>query len=173
MVNPLQNLLIDFKQKIQGRAVYLLAMREHGDLELKQKLLQKFEAEAKQLALSDRLSNLVDEVIEMCQKEHWQSDSRYIEAYVRQAFEKGQGPYKIYQNLQGRTSKRDEVEDALSLDDEIWIELAQSVLDKKYGNHLLPKQRNEQGKRMRFLQSRGFSQTHIYKSFVKSALHEN
>ncbi len=158
------------QQQIQARAVYLLAMREHGDLELTQKLRQKFKSIAQVQALLEELPFLVQETLVICQHENWQSDVRYIEAYVRQAFEKGQGAYKIRQNLQGRTSHQIEVEQALALDDEVWIELAQTVLDKKYGDHELPEQRKEQAKMMRFLQSRGFSQTQIYKSFVKKSL---
>lgn len=154
-------------QQIQARAMYLLAMREHGDLELTKKLCQKFKAIAQAQALSEELPFLVQKIIVNCQHENWQSDLRYIEAFVRQAFDKGQGAYKIRQNLQGRTSHQNEVDQALALEDDIWIELAQTVLDKKYGDHELPQKRNEQAKRMRFLQSRGFSQTQIYKSFVK------
>ncbi len=143
---------------IESRAVYLLSMREHGDLELLRKLSQKF-SEAK------NYPDLVKTVLEICQKQGSQSDERYIQSYVRQAIAKGQGAYKIRQNLQGRTSQLSIVDAELSLDDEVWIELAQAVLEKKYGDIQKPSQRKEQAKRMRFLQSRGFTQSQIYKVF--------
>ncbi len=148
----------DLIKKIESRAVYLLSIREHGDLELLQKLLQKF-PEAK------KYSNILQDVLVTCKENGWQNDARYIESFVRYAIEKGQGCYKIRHNLKCRTSHISLVDGELDLDDEIWIEQARSVLVKKYGDALKPSQRNEQAKRMRFLQSRGFTQSQIYKAF--------
>ena len=172
-LNRLTDVEMALVKQIESRAVYLLSMREHGDLELQKKLEQKLPDIARQVAEIDSLDTLdasklpclVKMTLETCQKNHWQSDARYIEAFVRQAIEKGQGPYKIRQNLNGRTSHSDLVSAELDLDDDIWIEQAQVTLEKKYGDNRKPSQRNEQAKRMRFLQSRGFSPSHIYKAF--------
>lgn len=150
--------LNDLTKQVESRALALLAMREHGDLELIAKLNQKFPELENQ-------PGLVKIVLENCQKQGWQNDERFIEAYVRQALDKGHGPYKIRQALQGKTSHSESLEAALDLGDEDWVELAQAALEKKYGDLDKPKARNEQAKRMRFLQSRGFTQSQIYKAF--------
>ncbi len=146
--------------KIEGRAIYLLAMREHGSKELATKLRQKFET-----AETENLPDLVDFVVSKCQENNALSDERYVESYVRMSLEKGQGPYKIKQKLQLRTDEDQLIASYLALDESEWIALAKSTLDKKYGDAIKPEERKEQAKRMRFLQSRGFSQNQIWKAF--------
>lgn len=150
--------LIDLTRQAEARALALLSMREHGDLELITKLEQKLPALQNQ-------PGLVKIVLENCQKQGWQSDERFIEAYVHQGLDKGYGPYKIRQALLNKTSRSDLLDAALELGDEDWIEHARAALEKKYGDLEKPKARNEQAKRMRFLQSRGFTQSQIYKAF--------
>lgn len=145
---------------IEGRAIYLLAMREHGSKELASKLNQKFAY----LALED-LPDLVDFVVLQCQENNSLSDERYVESYVRHALEKGQGFYKIKQYLQMKTDEEALIDAYLDIGEEEWIELAQQVLAKKYGDDFKSNSAKEQAKKMRFLQSRGFSQEQIWKAF--------
>ena len=145
---------------IEGRAIYLLAMREHGSKELATKLNQKFAS-----AETENLPFLVDFVVSKCQENNTLSDERYIESYVRMAIDRGQGPYKIRQKLQLRTDEHHLIADYLALDEGVWIEVAREVLGKKYGDVRKPAVAKEQAKRMRFLQSRGFSQNQIWKAF--------
>lgn len=146
------------KSTLEAKAVHLLSVREHGGKELAYKLQQKFPE-------AEKVPSLINEVLSHCQHQGWLSDERFIEAYVRQALDKGQGPLKIQQSLQLRTDREDLVQAALCFDDAEWAEIARSVLEKKYGDALRPKARNEQAKRMRFLQSRGFSASQIWKAF--------
>lgn len=148
---------IDLVKQMEARAVYLLAMREHGSKELKRKLKEKFPE-------TENRPNLVDFVILTCQKNGWLSDERFVEISVRQGIEKGHGPYKIRQTLQQRTDASDLIEMYLEMDDSDWAEIAQAALEKKYGDAIKPKEMKEQARRMRFLQSRGFSQTQIWKA---------
>lgn len=141
-----------------NRAQYLLAMREHGAKELKTKLLQKIP----ELIESP---GLVDEVIVFCQQKNWQSDARYIESYVRMALEKGQGALKIRHALLRATTDITQVDAELALDDADWIDIARAVLNKKYGDARQPAERKEHARRLRFLQSRGFSAAQCYKAF--------
>ncbi len=145
---------------IEARAIYLLAIREHGSLELAQKLRQKFSY----LDLGN-LPSLVDFVVLKCQKNNSLSDERYIESYIRNALEKGQGFYKIKQSLQAKTTAEELIVTYLDLGDEQWIEQAQQVLRKKYGADFKSNTPKEQAKKMRFLQARGFSQEQIWKAF--------
>lgn len=144
--------------EMEQRAVRLLAMREHGEKELAQKLSQKF-------PLTENRPGLVDFVILTCRENGWLSEARFVESYVRQAKEKGQGPYKIRQALNQKTRDSDLIEAQLAEDDRDWAERAREALIKKYGDAQKPTQMKEQAKRMRFLQSRGFSQSQIYKAF--------
>lgn len=141
-----------------NRAQYLLAMREHGAKELKLKLLQKIPA-------LGETPGLVDDVIDYCRQQNWQSDARYIESYVRMALEKGQGALKIRHALLQSTTDAAQVDVELALDELDWIDIARSVLIKKYGDTRQPVDLKEHARRLRFLQSRGFSAAQCYKAF--------
>jgi regulatory protein len=150
--------------KIKARALYLLSMREHGDLELTNKLTQKFSHLLEQFS-SYELENCIENVLIDCQTNNWQSNTRFIESYVRQAMQKGQGAFKIRNSLQAKTHNNELIKQHLNFDDEIWIEIARKVLLKKYGETTRSGSMKEQNKRLRFLQSRGFAPSQIYKSF--------
>lgn len=156
-------------KKIESRAVYLLAMREHGAKELKTKLVTKFPETPELLAsckeLPGLVKSLVDDVLKKCQDNNWQSDERYIEQAVRNWAAKGNGPVKIRQKLQQASYRDDLITMYLDWDESEWLELAKDVLIKKYGDTCKPEARNEQAKRMRFLQSRGFAPHVIWQTF--------
>ena len=148
---------VAFRQALV-KAQSLLAMREHGAKELKQKLLQKCPD-------LQAIPGLVEEVIAYCQTHNWQSDARYIEAYVRMATEKGQGALKIRQHLQQASDQRDMIEQALACAEEDWLTIAQAALLKKYGEIARPVEAKDYAKRIRFLQSRGFTMSQCYRAF--------
>lgn len=141
---------------LESKALALLAMREYGDLELMQKLAQK---------CPEATRDEIAEVLLKCQTQNWQSDQRYVDAFVAFSCAKGHGPYKIRHALEPRTSHSDLVNAALDIDEEEWIEMASQVLAKKYGEGDAAHSAKEQASRMRFLQSRGFSQSQIWKAF--------
>ena len=147
-----------FFKELVNRAQSLLAMREHGAKELKRKLEQKFPEAQSQ-------PGLVEKTVEFCQQQNWQSDARYIESYVRQAIDKGQGALKIRQVLMQASDDTVLIAEALALGDDVWIEVARALLDKKYGETVKPAEPKEQARRLRFLQSRGFSASQCYKAF--------
>ena len=155
--------------QIESRAVYLLAMREHGAKELKTKLVSKFPETPELLAdckeLPGLVKSLIDDVLKKCQDNNWQSDERYIEQAVRNWAAKGSGPVKIRQKLQQASYRDDLITQYLDWDESEWLELAKDVLIKKYGDTCKPETRNDQAKRMRFLQSRGFAPHVIWQAF--------
>ncbi len=159
----------DLCKQIESRAVYLLAMREHGAKELKTKLVTKFPETPELLAACKELpglvKSLIDDVLKKCQDNNWQSDERYIEQAVRNWAAKGSGPVKIRQKLQQASYRDDLITMYLDWDESEWLELAKDVLVKKYGDTCKPETRNEQAKRMRFLQSRGFAPHVIWQAF--------
>ena len=141
-----------------NRAQSLLAMREHGGKELKRKLLQKLPDLGQQ-------PGLVDEVLAECQAHNWQSNARYVESYTRMAREKGQGALKIRQALMQACDDKQLIDQALADNHQAWLEVAQQALLKKYGETKRPDDRKEYAKRLRFLQTRGFSAEQCYKAF--------
>jgi len=159
----------ELAKKIEAKAVALLAMREHGSKELTQKLLTKFPETSELLSeYSEQpglVKQLVYDVIRTCQENNWQSDERYLEQAVRNYIDKGHGPQKIRQKLQQACYDSSLISAVLDLDESDWAELAQNVLEKKYGDSKKPTEQKEQARRMRFLQSRGFAPSTIWKAF--------
>lgn len=184
---PNESVVNGLIQQMQSKLLSWVAVREHGDLELQQKFQRSFAEKVAQISPQDwefwqqsapekaeailafgdwqDWQSRWQSLLQQAQAQNWQSDERYIEAYVNQALQKGQGAYKIRQTLQQRTSRSDLIEAYLDLEASGWIALAQQVLEKKYGDARKPSSRNEQAKRMRFLQSRGFTSEQIWKSF--------
>lgn len=161
--------LAELSKRIEAKAVALLAMREHGSKELQQKLLKKFPETPELLSeYSEQpglVKQLVNDVLRICQENNWQSDERYLEQAVRNYVDKGHGPQKIRQKLQQTCYDSELISAALDWDESDWAELAQIVLEKKYGDAKKPVEQKEQAKRMRFLQSRGFAPSTIWKAF--------
>jgi regulatory protein len=143
------------------RAQNILALREHGIAEFRQKLMQK-------LDFRDAPAGLLDQLVQTCIEQNWLNEARYVESYCRMAMEKGQGPLKIRQALMTAVEDAGLVAEALALDDDVWLEVAQAALMKKYGECDAPKDRKEYARRLRFLQSRGFSGSLCYKAFSGS-----
>lgn len=162
----------DLFRQIEARAVALLARREHGAKELKTKLTSKFRTWSTSdhevnngAAPSLDLEAVIADAVAYCQKNNWQSDQRYVEQAVQNYMAKGHGPLKIQQKLQQACDAEEVISAELSLDEEIWVEQARVVLQKKYGECHKPSVLKEQSRRVRFLQSRGFYSGSIWKAF--------
>ncbi|QCU89727.1 regulatory protein RecX [Thiomicrorhabdus sediminis] len=155
--------------QVEAKAVALLAMREHGGRELRQKLRQKFPESVELLQQYDvqcgDVERIIGLVLEKCRVNNWQSDQRYVEQAVQSYLGKGHGPMKIAQKLKQTCADSGLIDAELDLGDEEWLMQARAVLEKKYGDTVKPSSRNEQGRRMRFLQSRGFPPGLIWKAF--------
>jgi regulatory protein len=131
--------------KIRAYAMGLLAGREYLRSQLTAKLEIKFDN-----------SSLIPDVIDQLVVENLQSDSRFIEAFIRSRIAKGQGCTRIRLDLKSRGAKPTQIDQLLAEADIDWFELANNVAQQKFGSHsrVDPK---EKAKRMRFLQYRGFS----------------
>jgi len=77
---------------------------------------------------------------------------------------RGYGPLKIKLELKQRGISSDLIAAYLEFNDEIWLETACQAYEKKFGGKLLDST-NERAKRIRFLQSRGFTGDIIQKTF--------
>ncbi len=130
------------------RAIQILTPREHSVHELRLKLL-------KRNIEHDKIEAIIAYLIEL----NYLSDERFAEAYVAERIRKGDGPLKIRSNLQKRGVDRSFVERFVSSDDDIWIERASDVLNKRF----LPNDNEESRlhidewkKRRSLLMNRGF-----------------
>lgn len=126
-------------------AIGLLARREHSVFELKRKLLQKGFDES-----------VIEPLLEDLQSKKLLSNERFAETYINMRKQRGYGPLRIAQELKERG-----VDNSLStiyldaLEDE-WQSIMLQQYRKKFGNKPVGDFR-EKARRMRFLQSRGYS----------------
>jgi regulatory protein len=138
------------------RALALLAKREHSRWELRRKLLSRFPNQP------DR----VNEVLLRLERETYQSDSRFAEAFVRMRQTKGIGAQRLRQELRMRGIEDHLIECALmpSLNENETLQQMLLVWQKKFAK--LPADAKEKHRQMRFLLYRGFRQQDIESLFA-------
>jgi len=134
----------------------LLARREHGSSELKTKLAKRFKKRGCD-------PETVEQVTQQLIEEGLLSDERFAASRVRQLAGRGYGPRHIRNDL-----RRQRVEHLVSdtmgdaFDSEIdWEAEAAAVYEKKYRSAPIEgdwgARQRERGRRLRFMQYRGFS----------------
>ena len=130
---------------VRQTCMRLLAMREHSQYELNQKLqIRGYASHEINLVLQEMASN------------GWQDNQRYAESYARQRINKGYGPLKIAFELRSKGIEDFDLETFAEETAGGW----QSCLLSLYQHKFDSKQnltRQEWLRRCRFLQQRGFS----------------
>ncbi len=131
-------------KQIEQMCIRLLAMREHSQIELLNKLLAKGFEKGEILA-----------VIEDLALQGWQSDLRYAESYTQYRIQKGYGPIYLAYELKRNGISGFSLDEAVEKTVGSWMNLLEQVYIKRYGYdvHL---DLNEWAKRSRFLIQRGF-----------------
>jgi len=140
-----------FQDPIEARkkAMDYLARREHGRSELFDKLTRfGFDADV----ADDAVAQLVEDGL--------QSDTRFVEAFVRSRINQGKGPAKIRADLRQKGVNDGVTEEGIQEAAQDWYALAVEVRLKKFGTER-PAEFKEKARQMRFLQSRGFEQDQI------------
>ena len=135
-------------EQIFEQAIRLLTPREHSELELRRKL-------SKRKVSHDLIDRVVERLIEL----DYLSDDRFAELYILQRTQRGDGPIKIRSNLIQRGIHSLTIEKYLSQDDEHWLAIAHSVVERRL--HRLRKSigdltKDEWRRLYGFLGSRGF-----------------
>jgi regulatory protein len=131
----------DTEKELRARALRLLARREHSRREL-----------ASKLAVHAESSSALEFVLSELEKRKQLSEERFAEERARWLSRK-YGAAKIRQDLKAKGVPDDLVERVSSDRDD--LQKAREILERKY---CLPAAtREEKARRMRFLQSRGFS----------------
>lgn len=130
----------DTPAELKARALRYLVRREHSRAELARKLAPHAESEA-----------ALNAVVDLLQSRKQLSDERFAEERARSLSRK-YGAAMIRQDLKER-GVADEIVERVSADGD--LERARAILSRKYRTPATT--REEQAKRARFLQSRGFS----------------
>ena len=133
--------------ELRARALRLLARREHSRQELESKL-------SPHAGTSETLGVLVSEL----KTKNQLSEARFAEERARRLSRK-YGAARIRQDLKAKGVSEDLIARFSSSENE--MQKAKEILERKYRTP--PATREEKAKRMRFLQSRGFSSEIIYK----------
>lgn len=135
----------DSPVELRARALRLLARREHSRAELGRKLAPRAES-------PDALESL----LESLEQKKQLSNERFAAERARVLSRKF-GAARIRQDLKSKGVDRETI-DRISSEGE--LERASAILSRKY--RAPPLTREERAKRMRFLQSRGFSSEIIF-----------
>ncbi len=138
---------------IKEACFHYLARREYSQYELLQKIAGKGFSKAD-----------IQRVIDELEEQGLQSDTRFAESYARSRVHKGIGPLKIRAELQQRGVGDCYFEMAVEDIVGSWEALLMQTYLKKYDNQP-PQGVQEQLKRSRFLQQRGFPNDMIRQLF--------
>jgi len=133
--------------ELRARALRLLARREHTRQELECKL-------SPHAGSSEALGVLISEL----KTKNQLSDARFAEERARRLSRK-YGAARIRQDLKAKGVSEELISRFSSSEDE--MQRAKEILERKYRTPAAT--REEKAKRMRFLQSRGFSSEIIFK----------
>ncbi|WP_339673210.1 regulatory protein RecX [Dasania marina] len=139
---------------IRLAAMNLLARREHGYQELYSKLSSKF------VKSEHHPPALIDEQLKMLREQGLQNDERFVEAFINSKKNSGKGPMVVRQQLQQKGINAELIALALEAVEEEWYALAQALYERKYQGEPFADHK-EKAKRIRFMQSRGFSFDHF------------
>lgn len=132
------------QDEIRSRALKLLSNREHSCLELRRKLCQRgYPADA------------VERVIDALLADELLSEERLVEAYVAERLGNGFGPLRIRAELRGKGVADALIQPHLVLDEQTLLDHAVRVCRKRFGDAAAA-DRQEQARRSRFLEYRGF-----------------
>jgi regulatory protein len=139
--------------EMRFNAMNFLALREHSAKELKDKLARKYQQ-----------AELIEEVVKGLSEQNLQSDERFVRAFVSMRQRQGKGSLIIKLELREKGVAVELIAQFVDDADPLWVELARDVRDKKFRG-AAPADQRERAKQMRFLNSRGFSGSHIQRAF--------
>jgi len=134
----------EFFATVYNKALDIVSRREHSEKELKNKLLEKFDA-----------PEIIEQVVLKLIENNLINDVRFAEMYVLIRKRKGFGPKKIQFELMARGID-DSISSLVITEEGSWKEAAQKAFNKKFKNGA-SQEFKERNKQKTFLQNRGFS----------------
>lgn len=140
--------------RLLDRAVRILAMRDHSELELRRKLAAPVVSK-KGVEPSEATPEDVDRVVAWCCENHYLDDGRFVQQFIASRSRKGYGPARIRQELNQKGIPREMGERAMRECEIDWASLAKDQAIRKYGEPL-PTEFAQKVKIQRFLLYRGY-----------------
>ena len=134
----------EFFATVYNKALAIVSRREHSEKELKNKLLEKFDA-----------PEIIEQVVLKLIENNLINDVRFAEMYVLVRKRKGFGPKKIQFELMARGID-DSISSLVITEEGSWKEAALKAFNKKFKNGA-SQEFKERNKQKTFLQNRGFS----------------
>ena len=104
--------------------------------------------------------DVAEDAVAQLGEEGLQSDTRFVEAFVRSRIGQGKGPIRIRAELREHDVTGGLIDEGLANAEQDWYALALDVRLKKFGGSQ-PREFKEKARQMRFLQSRGFDTDQI------------
>ncbi|MGB2079197.1 MAG: recombination regulator RecX [Vibrio sp.] len=132
------------KLSAKEAAIGLLSRRDHGEYELKQKLLMK------EYPLDE-----VESALLVCHDYGYLDDLRYAQIQVRSHLAKGHGKRRITQSLKQNQIAEHIIEQAIDEQAIDWFEQAKDTAQRKFRGQIASDAK-AYAKQVRFLQYRGF-----------------
>ena len=134
----------EFFATVYNKALDIVSRREHSEKEIKNKLLEKFDA-----------PEIIEQVVLKLIENNLINDVRFAEMYVLIRKRKGFGPKKIQFELMARGIDNS-ISSLVITEEGSWKEAAQKAFNKKFKNGA-SQEFKERNKQKTFLQNRGFS----------------
>jgi len=134
----------EFFATVYNKALGIVSRREHSEKEIKNKLLEKFDA-----------PEIIEQVVLKLIENNLINDVRFAEMYVLIRKRKGFGPKKIQFELMARGID-DSISSLVITEEGSWKEAALKAFNKKFKNGA-SQEFKERNKQKTFLQNRGFS----------------
>ena len=134
----------EFFATVYNKALDIVSRREHSEKEIKNKLLEKFDA-----------PEIIEQVVLKLIENNLINDVRFAEMYVLVRKRKGFGPKKIHFELMARGID-DSISSLVITEEGSWKEAALKAFNKKFKNGA-SQEFKERNKQKTFLQNRGFS----------------
>lgn len=113
----------------------------------------------RKLAQRGHEEDAVEHVLDALTDQHYLSDERFVEMFVRSRAERGQGPVRIEHELRDKGVDAALIDAAVDASATHWTMRALAVLSRKFPD--APADFPERARRMRFLEYRGFTRKQI------------
>lgn len=136
------------------KGIALLARRDYGSAELRERLLAVPFAPA-----------AVDSAIEALENARFLDDGRYAEHFVAYHSGRGQGPRRIRLEMRGKGLPEHLITGAINETASVWAERAQALRRRRFGVEA-PGSLEERARQSRFLLYRGFTPAQVRLAFV-------
>lgn len=136
-------------KEVMAVAMRLLAMRDHGELELANKLSQKGASE-----------EFVAKVIAECIEQGWLNDEKFCQILIKSKVNKGLGKIRIKMEAKQKGLSESLINSCLNSNEIDWFKSALTAYNKKFSTKPITDYKDK-AKCMRYLQYRGFSNDEI------------